>query len=67
MRYAIVIERAENNYAAYVPDLPGVSPPEKRSRKQSNKSAKRSSFTFAGCAKMACLSQNPLAMWITSK
>ena len=23
MRYAIVIERAENNYAAYVPDLPG--------------------------------------------
>ncbi len=23
MRYAIVIERTENNYAAYVPDLPG--------------------------------------------
>ena len=23
MRYAIVIERANNNYAAYVPDLPG--------------------------------------------
>lgn len=23
MRYAVVIERAENNYAAYVPDLPG--------------------------------------------
>ena len=23
MRYAIVIERAETNYAAYVPDLPG--------------------------------------------
>ena len=23
MRYAIVIERAESNYAAYVPDLPG--------------------------------------------
>jgi predicted RNase H-like HicB family nuclease len=23
MRYAIVIERAENNFAAYVPDLPG--------------------------------------------
>ncbi len=23
MRYAIVIEHAENNYAAYVPDLPG--------------------------------------------
>ena len=23
MRYAIVIEKSENNYAAYVPDLPG--------------------------------------------
>lgn len=23
MKYAIVIEQAENNYSAYVPDLPG--------------------------------------------
>jgi predicted RNase H-like HicB family nuclease len=23
MKYAIVIEKAENNYSAYVPDLPG--------------------------------------------
>ena len=23
MRYAIVIEKVENNYSAYVPDLPG--------------------------------------------
>ena len=23
MRYAVVIEKAENSYAAYVPDLPG--------------------------------------------
>ena len=23
MRYAVVIEKSENNYAAYVPDLPG--------------------------------------------
>ncbi|MGK2965440.1 MAG: type II toxin-antitoxin system HicB family antitoxin [Tepidiformaceae bacterium] len=23
MRYAIVIERAQNNYSVYVPDLPG--------------------------------------------
>ena len=23
MRYAIVIEKAEDNYGAYVPDLPG--------------------------------------------
>ena len=26
MRYAIVIEEAANNYAAYVPDLPGLRP-----------------------------------------
>lgn len=25
MKYAIVIERAENNYSAYVPDLPGCT------------------------------------------
>ena len=25
MRYAIVIEKAENNYSAYVPDLPGCA------------------------------------------
>jgi predicted RNase H-like HicB family nuclease len=25
MRYAVVIERAENNYSAYVPDLPGCT------------------------------------------
>ena len=24
MRYAIVIEKAEGNYSAYVPDLPGL-------------------------------------------
>jgi predicted RNase H-like HicB family nuclease len=23
MRYAVIIEQAENNYSAYVPDLPG--------------------------------------------
>ncbi len=23
MKYAIIIEKAENNYSAYVPDLPG--------------------------------------------
>lgn len=23
MKYAIVIEKAENNYSAYIPDLPG--------------------------------------------
>ena len=25
MRYAVVIEQAENNYSAYVPDLPGCA------------------------------------------
>ena len=26
MRYAVVIEKAETNYSAYVPDLPEYSP-----------------------------------------
>jgi predicted RNase H-like HicB family nuclease len=25
MKYAIVIEKAKNNYSAYVPDLPGIA------------------------------------------
>ena len=25
MRYAIIIEKAENNYAAYAPDVPGCA------------------------------------------
>jgi predicted RNase H-like HicB family nuclease len=37
MRYAIVIEKAENNYAAYVPDLPGcVSTGETREEVERN-------------------------------
>ena len=27
MRYAIVIEKANGNFSAYVADLPGASPP----------------------------------------
>jgi len=37
IRYAIVIEKAKRNYAAYVPDLPGWVRPE---RPRSSKFAK---------------------------
>jgi hypothetical protein len=36
MRYAVVIEKAEGNYSAYVPDLPGcVANPWRRSKRKS--------------------------------
>jgi predicted RNA binding protein YcfA (HicA-like mRNA interferase family) len=33
MRYAIVIEKAEGNYSAYVPDFLAALPPEQRLRR----------------------------------
>ena len=35
VRYAVVIEKVQNNYAAYVPDLDGCVPPVRLSRKLS--------------------------------
>ena len=32
MRYAVVVERAQTNYAAYVPDLPGCVATRSRTR-----------------------------------
>ena len=32
MRYAVVIEKADGNYSAYVPDLPGCGGRERNSR-----------------------------------
>jgi hypothetical protein len=34
MRYAIVIERGETSYGAYVPDLRAAWPPPRRARKR---------------------------------
>jgi hypothetical protein len=42
MRYAVVIEKADGNYSAYVPDLPAALLPVKRLRRSKAKFATRS-------------------------
>ena len=44
MRYAVVIEKADGNYSAYVPDPPGCVATARRWRKSKTKSARRSDF-----------------------
>ena len=45
MRYAIVIEKANGNYSAYVPDLPGCVRGRRNVKDgRRTKSAKRSAF-----------------------
>jgi len=48
MRYAVVIEKAEKNYSAYVPDLPGRVGPARASKRSRRKSATRSASTSTG-------------------
>ena len=58
MRYAIVIEKAEGNYSAYVPDLPGCVAPAALPPRRSPKSERPSRFTSTACAKMVSQSPN---------
>lgn len=53
MRYAIVVEKAEGNYSAYVPDLPGCVATGRRLRLSSRTSAMPSGSTSPGCGKTA--------------
>ncbi len=67
MRYAIVIEKAENNFSGYVPDLQVVLPRVPQWKKRSRFFAKRLNFIWPDFAKTAL---NPLshpAASITSK
>jgi len=49
MRYAVVIEKAEANYSAYVPDSSGLRGlPERLSRTSRRKSARQSAFHIEG-------------------
>jgi hypothetical protein len=45
-RYAVVFEKAENNWAAYVPDLPRCVTTGKRSKRQNAMFERPSSFTW---------------------
>jgi HicB-like antitoxin of HicAB toxin-antitoxin system len=60
MRYAIVIEKAETNYSAYAPDLPGcvatgdsVADIQQSIRDAVELPVMRSSFTSRACARIA--------------
>ena len=48
MRYAVVIEKANGNYSAYIPDLPVASQLAKRSRPSNGISEARSVFISRG-------------------
>lgn len=50
MRYAIVIEKAKDNYAAYVPDLPGCVT---TGATIENVQRERSASTSTDCARTA--------------
>ena len=51
MRYAVVIEKAEGNYSAYVPDLPGCVATGLPWLKSKPKTAMQSSFMWRACVK----------------
>jgi predicted RNase H-like HicB family nuclease len=46
MRYAVVIEKAEGNYSAYVPDLPGCVATGATVKAWRTNFARRSDFTW---------------------
>ncbi len=54
MRYAIVIERAENNFSAYVPDLPGCVVTGKTIAEVETEIREAIIFTSKVCAKTIC-------------
>jgi HicB_like antitoxin of bacterial toxin-antitoxin system len=54
MRYAIVIEKAESNYSAYVPDLPGCVATGASLEEARPRSARPSSSISKACAKTVC-------------
>src|ERR1700686_4420562 len=67
MRYAIVIEKAEGNYSAYVPDLPGCVATGPTVEAVEGTSATPSAFTSPGCGKTACRYRLQRASRITSR
>ena len=54
MRYAIVIEKAEGNYSAYAPDLPGCVATGATIAEVELEMREAIAFTLKGCARTAC-------------
>lgn len=61
MRYAIVIEKAENNYAAYVPDLLGCVATGKTKEETEQQIREAIEIHLRGCVKTVCRSPNRAA------
>ena len=59
MRYAIVIERAENNYSAYVPDLPGCVATGATLEETGRTIREAIELHLTACEKTACLCRSP--------
>ncbi len=55
MLHAVVIEKAENNYSAYVPDLPGCVATGATVEEADFEYAKPLRFIWKVCAKTGCL------------
>jgi predicted RNase H-like HicB family nuclease len=54
MRYAIVIEKGDRNYSAYVPDLPGCVATGETVEAAEREIRAAIRFHVAGCAKTVC-------------
>jgi hypothetical protein len=67
MRYEAVIEKADGNYSAYVPDLPGCVAIGETCRQARRKSARRSVSISKGSRPTACQPRCRRALLITSR
>ena len=54
MRYAVVIEKAKDNYSAYVPDLPGCVATGETVAEAESEIRERSASTSTACGLMGC-------------
>ena len=61
MRYAIAVEKSEDNYSAYVSDLPGCAATGLTLEETENEIRGQSSFILKDFRKMVWLSRNPSA------
>lgn len=61
MRYAVVVEKAEHNHFAYVPDLPGCVATGKTVEEVEDEIRTAIQFHIEDFGKTACLSRSPSA------
>jgi hypothetical protein len=67
LKYAVVIEKGEAGYGAWVPDLPGCVATDKTEKRFAAGSPARSNCTSAACARMAIRSRRPTQLQLRSK